>query len=100
MLFIKLNEKKTLMLVDEIYNEMTEYGHFVDTDEDLFELEKSTIENSNKKDDDDYKSRHSIEIFVEQRIQSKASQIEKHILFVHFSYLIGIGFLCYKLYIR
>ena len=86
------------MLVDEIYNEMIEYGHFVDTEEDLFELEASTIENSNKKDDDYYKRRHSIEIFVEQRIQTKALQIEKKMLFVHIVYLISIFFLCYKLY--
>jgi len=87
------------MLVDEIYNAMAEYGHFVDTEEDLFELEKSTIENSNKKDDDYYKSIHSIETFVEQRIQTKASQLEQKMLFIHITYLIGIGFLCYKLYI-
>ena len=86
------------MLVDEIYKEMTEYGHFVDTEEDLFELEKSTIENSNKKDDDYYQNKKKIEDFIEHSIQTKASQIEKNILFLHLGYLVGIAFLCYKLY--
>ena len=86
------------MLVDEVYHEMTEYGHFVDTEEDLLELETCTIENSNKKDDDYYRTRQSIERMVEQSIQTKASQIEKNILFVHLGYLFGIGFLCYRIY--
>ena len=88
------------MLVDEIYKEMTEYGHFVDTEEDLFELEATTIENSNKKDDDYYQNKKTIEDLIEHSIQTKASQIEKHILFVHLSYLVGIAFLCYKIYIN
>jgi len=86
------------MLVDEVYSEMTEYGHFVDTEEDLFELEKSTIENSNKKDDDYYQNKKIIEDLIEHGIQTKASQIEKNILFLHLGYLVGIAFLCYKLY--
>jgi hypothetical protein len=88
------------MLVDEIFNEMTEYGHFVDTEEDLLELEASTIENSNKKDDDYYQNKKTIEDLIERGIQTKASQIEKNILFVHVCYLLGIAFLCYKLYIH
>jgi hypothetical protein len=87
------------MLVDEIYKEMTEYGHFVDTEEDLFELEASTIENSNKKDDDYYQNKKTIEDLIERGIQTKASQLEQKMLFIHITYLIGIGFLCYKLYI-
>lgn len=93
-----LKNKFNQMLVDEVYREMTDYGHFVDTEEDLLELETRTIENSNKKDDDYYQNAQTIDELIEHRIQAKASQIEKHILFVHLSYLIGIGFLCYKLY--
>lgn len=86
------------MLVDEIHYEMAEYGHFVDTEEDLLELESSTIENSNKKDDDYYQNKKNIEELIENSIQTKTSQIEKNILFVHVSYLVGIAFLCYKIY--
>lgn len=88
------------MLIDEIHYEMTEYGHFVDTEEDLLKLEIITNENSNKKDDDYYcKTRQRIEELIENGIQNKASQIEKNVFFVHLCYLIGIGFLCYKLYV-
>jgi hypothetical protein len=86
------------MLIDEIDHEMIEYGHFVDTEEDLLELAASTVENSNKKDDDYYRSRKSIEELINHSIQTKATQIEKSIIFVHVGYLMGIGFLCYCLY--
>ena len=88
------------MLVDEVYHEMTDYGHFVDTEEDLLEFEASTIENSNKKDDDYYKNKKTIEDLIEHGIQTKASQIEKNILLIHLGYLAGIAFLCYKIYVN
>lgn len=86
------------MLIDEIDHEMIEYGHFVDTEEDLLELAARTIENSNKKDDDYYQNRKTIEDLIENSIQTKASQIEKNIIIVHVGYLMGIAFLCYRLY--
>jgi len=95
---MQIKTKTLAMLVDEVYREMTDYGHFVDTEEDLFELETRTIENSNKKDDDYYQNAKTIEQMIEKSVQNKTTQIEKHILIIHISYLFGIAYLCYKLY--
>ena len=78
--------------------ELGEYGHYVETEEDLIKLEKQ----SNKKDDDyEYqKTKKMFEEIIDNSFYLKTKTIEKKIMYAQVVFIFAISLLCFSLYIQ
>lgn len=89
------------MLIDEIHYENEGYGHFVDTEEDLLNYETIMSEKYGEaRDIENKKKRKMIDDMINFSVHKKTKDIERKMLFIHASYLIGLGVLSYFVWFK
>jgi len=82
------------MCPDEIYYDMNDYGFFVDMETNMFLFEEvdSDLVNVEKKNIGEA-------AIVDKTPSNKFASLQ-NMVFIHITYLVGVSFLCYKLWLK
>ena len=88
------------MCPDEIYYDMNDNGFFVDMETNMFLFEEVDLHPHSDSDLVNVEKKNIGEAAIVDKTPSNKFASLQNMVFIHITYLVGVSFLCYKLWVK